>query len=114
MDKLATYSQIVQELLTEYAQTFSTSNSIAEIETQVIFDRERNHYQLVNLGWNRGRRIFGVVIHIDIKEEKIWLQYNGTEEHIAERLVQMGIPAEDIVLGFHSVYKRQFTDYAIS
>ncbi|MEY2914723.1 MAG: hypothetical protein RLZZ184_4032, partial [Cyanobacteriota bacterium] len=34
-------------------------------------------------------------------------------ESIAERLVQMGVPNSDIVLGFHSAFKRQFTPYAV-
>jgi hypothetical protein len=52
-------------------------------------------------------------MHFDIEDGKIWIQYNGTEESIAERLVQMGVPNSDIVLGFHSPFKRQFTPYAV-
>ncbi|WP_460200716.1 element excision factor XisI family protein [Scytonema sp. NUACC21] len=44
---------------------------------------------------------------------KIWIQYNGTEEALAERLVELGVPRSDIVLGFHSPFKRQFTSYAV-
>jgi XisI protein len=55
-----------------------------------------------------------VLINIDIKDGKIWLQYNGTETPIAERLVEMGVPAHDIVLGFHSEFKRQFSKYAMN
>ena len=53
------------------------------------------------------------VIHFDIEDGKIWIQYNGTEDHLAERLVEMGVPDSDIVLGFHSAFKRQFTHYAV-
>ena len=44
---------------------------------------------------------------------KIRIQYNGTEDSVAERLVEMGVPTSDIVLGFHSSFKRQFTPYAV-
>jgi hypothetical protein len=111
MDKLATYRQFIRRILTEYAQPNSLVN---DLETQLIFDTERDHYQLADIGWDKGRRVFGVLIHIDIKDGKIWLQYNGTEEHIAERLVEMGVPTCDIVLGFHSEFKRQFSKYAVS
>ncbi len=111
MNKLVTYRRFICQILTEYAQP----SSIAEdLETQFIFDMERDHYQLADIGWDKGRRVFGVLIHIDITDGKIWLQYNGTEAHIAERLVEMGVPAHDIVLGFHSEFKRQFSKYAIS
>ena len=52
-------------------------------------------------------------MHFDIKNGKIWVQYNGTEEHVGETLMQLGVPASDIVLGFRSVFKRQFTGYGV-
>jgi XisI protein len=110
MDKLVTYRRFIVKILTEYAQP---SSSGEDLETQFIFDTERDHYQLADIGWDKGRRVFGVLIHIDIKDGKIWLQYNGTETPIAERLVEMGVPAHDIVLGFHSEFKRQFSKYAM-
>jgi hypothetical protein len=64
--------------------------------------------------WQNDRRIYGCIIHLDIKDGKIWLQHNGTENDIAEELVEMGVPKTDIVIGFHSPFKRQFTEYAVS
>ncbi|MCC5617880.1 XisI protein, partial [Nostoc sp. CHAB 5836] len=32
---------------------------------------------------------------------------------VGEDLVNLGIPKQDIVIGFHSPFKRQFTDYAV-
>lgn len=33
---------------------------------------------------------------------------------LAQELVSLGVPKEDIVLGFYSPFMRQFTDYAVS
>ena len=52
-------------------------------------------------------------MHFDIIQGKIWIQYNGTEEAVADRLVKLGVPPSDIVIGFHSPFKRQFTPYAV-
>ena len=52
-------------------------------------------------------------MHFDIKDDKVWLQWNGTEEEVGERLVKMGIPQHDIVVGFHPPYIRKYTDYAL-
>ena len=52
-------------------------------------------------------------MHFDIQNEKIWIQYNGTEELVAETLVELGVPPSDIVIGFYSPFKRQFTSYAV-
>lgn len=111
MDKLTQYSEIVQKLLREYAEIGSPDS---DIETQIVFDTERHHYQLMNVGWKNQRRIYGCFLHIDIKDGKVWLQHNGTEYEIAEELANLGIPKQDIVIGFHSPFKRQFTDYAVS
>ncbi len=79
---------------------------------QTIFDRENDHYELVNLGWNAHKRIRGCLLHIDIKDGKIWIQHDGTEDGVAADLVEMGIPKEDIVLAFHPPYKRKDTGFA--
>jgi hypothetical protein len=52
------------------------------------------------------------VIHVDIKDGKIWIQCDFTEEGVANELVELGVPKTDIVLGFRSPYVRQFTDFA--
>ena len=120
MDKLERYRQLIEQVLTEHAQLSTTTDTtIADttttdtVKTQLIFDRERDHYQLAYVGWQGHKRVFGPVMHFDIQDGKVWIQYNGTEEAIATRLVEMGIPASDIVLGFRSAFKRQFTRYAV-
>ena len=81
---------------------------------ELIFDTERDHYQWMNVGWEHLNRVYMTVIHFDIKNGKIWLQQNLTEENPAEDLVKMGVPREDIVLGLHPPYKRPYTDYGVA
>lgn len=110
MDKIEQYRQFIKQILTEHVQTESNSETV---KAELIFDSENDHYQLAYVGWQGEKRVFGPVIHFDIQDGKIWIQYNGTEDHLAERLVEMGVPDSDIVLGFHSAFKRQFTHYAV-
>lgn len=105
------YRQRVQALLAHYAQQ---APSTPDLETQVIFDTARDHYQLVTMGWQKHRRIYGCILHIDIKDNKVWIQHNGTERLVAEELAEAGIPKDQIVLGFHSPFMRQFTDFAVN
>jgi hypothetical protein len=111
MDKIEKYRQIIQGLLTEIG---SYKSHFPEIETQLIFDRERDHYQILKTGWRGLERTYGVSIHIDIKDEKIWIQQNNTDLLIAEELVEKGVPKEDIVLAFHAPYKRKYTGFAVT
>lgn len=71
---------------------------------------------LVNVGWARGQRVHGSLVHIDIVNGKIWIQRDGAEEGIASarELVKAGIPKEIIVLGFRPPEVRHYTEYAVA
>lgn len=111
MDKIEKYRQYILQLLTDKAK-FNLSSK--DIETQTIFDIEHDHYQLVHVGWQNQRRIYGCFLHLDLKDGKVWVQHNGTEIDIAKELVELGVAKKDIVLAFHSPYMRQFTEYAVN
>jgi hypothetical protein len=111
MDKLQQYRQIIRQILTEQAHPYAHSN---DVETEIICDIEHDHYQLAYIGWEDQQRIFNLILHFDIKNDKIWIQHNGTETAIAQVLTERGVPASDIVLGFHSPFKRQFSGYAVT
>lgn len=111
MDKLAQYRQYVQTLINHYAEDDVSDD---EVEVQLILDTERDHYQWMNVGWQELSRIYRTIIHIDIKDGKIWLQQNLTDQNPAEELVEMGVPREDIVLGLQPPYKRPYTDYGVA
>ncbi|MEA5534593.1 XisI protein [Crocosphaera sp. XPORK-15E] len=110
MEKLEQYRNYVQQVITEYAQLSSAKD---EIEQQLIFDISGDHYQLMYVGWKNRRRQHGCVLHLDIKNGKIWIQHDGTEIGIADELVKLGVPKEDIVLAFHEPLLRQYTGFAV-
>lgn len=103
------YRQWVQELLLERA---NRKQAVAAVEAQAVLDTERDHYLLLHTGWRGNRRTHGCSIHIDIKDGKIWVQHDGTETGIVNQLLEVGVPADDIVLGFHSPNMRQYTEFA--
>ena len=108
MAEIDQYRIWIQQILTEKAQRGGDQN----VEAQTLFDQTRDHYQMIYIGWHNKRRIFGPVLHLDIKDSKIWIQWNGTEDDIAAQLVALGVPAQAIVLGFQPPAIRPFTDYA--
>lgn len=103
MEKLD-YRQLIKELLKEHASYQAADRSV---ENQLIFDTENDHYQLVHLGWQGEKRIYGCPIHVDIKDGKIWIQRDFTEAGIAQQLVERGVPKTEIVLSFRSPFVRQ-------
>ena len=80
MAKIDKYRDYIERILTEFSNYKSINE---EVEAQTIFDRQRDHYQLVHVGWRNKRRIYGCVLHVDIKDNKIWIQHDGTEIGIA-------------------------------
>ncbi|MGC1308835.1 MAG: XisI protein [Phormidesmis sp.] len=107
------YQQYIREILSERAQRVSSQHQSREYEVQTIFDNQRGHYQLLYVGWRGNKRDFGCVLHLDVKNGKIWIQHDGTEVGIANQLTERGVPKQDIVLAFHEPEVRQFTDFAI-
>jgi XisI protein len=110
MASINEYRHLVQDLLTEYSEIKATNE---EVEAELVFDLLRDRYQVVHTGWSGQRRIYGCVLHLDIKNGKIWIQHDGTEGGIALELIERGVPKQDIVLAFHSPFKRKFTDFAV-
>jgi XisI protein len=111
MDKLENYREIIQRILSEYA---SVPYAYVDIKSEPIFDRDRDSYLLVNVGWNKGRRMHGCLVHIDIINGKIWIYRDGTDDGIATDLEREGISKSDIVLAFHEPELRKYTEYAIA
>jgi hypothetical protein len=111
MDKVSQYRQIIQEILLAHSQM---RPAYGDIEMEVVFDKERDRYQVLRTGWLQKKRVYGVLIHIDLKAEKIWIQYDGTEIGVANELTERGIPKTDIVLAYHSPFIRQYDGFAVS
>jgi hypothetical protein len=103
MDKLEQYRQIIQTLLTDYAGYKSLNSNI---ERELICDTHRDRYLIVNLGWEETHHVYGCIIHMEIRNEKIWIQRNMTDVDFAEELVELGVPKTDIVLGFQTPIHR--------
>jgi hypothetical protein len=71
MEKLEKYRQLIKQMLLKYRERRPSQDGV---EVEVILDTERDHYQIMHVGWNRQNWVHGCVIHIDIKNEKIWIQ----------------------------------------
>ena len=110
MDILEKYLQIIQEILREYAKI---PYAHGEIQTQTVFDRDNDHYLLVIIGRDGVKRVHGCLVHIDIINNKIWIQRDGTEDGIATYLMEAGVSKDRIVLGFRSPDIRKYTEFAV-
>ena len=108
---LEQYRQIIIEVLMRQVGVPTIGGDITIIP---VFDREHDHYQLLDMGWDTsGKRVFQPIVHVDLIDEKVWIQENMTDSDIAKVFVEEGIHPSTIVLGFYSRSQRQLGEYAI-
>jgi hypothetical protein len=110
MDRVARYREIVRRLVEEYA---SYPPSHGEIAAEAVVDPLKDHYEVMHVGWDGPRRVHGAVVHLDIIDGKVWIQYDGTNRPVADELLAAGIPPEDIVLAFHPPKVRPLTGFGV-
>ncbi len=91
------YRDLVEKILQEYID-FLGNDDLAEVK--LVLDEKRDRYLLVETGWQNGHRIYGNLIHIEIIDNKLWIEHDGTEDGVAYELMAAGIPQADIVLAF--------------
>ncbi len=113
METIIRYRELVRQYLSEL-DLLSRQQPRAGLETTCVFDEMRDHYLLVNTGWENGHRVEGMTLHVRIRDGKIWVEEDWTEEGIAEFLVREGVPRQDIVLGFQPPSMRCYTDFAVA
>lgn len=109
MSRLNRYREIVKQIIEEYAALFPKND---QVQTETIIDPLRDHYEVLRVGWEDERRIHHSSIHLDIINDKVWIQHDGTNRPVADALLEAGVPREDIVLGFHPPDVRRHTDFA--
>ena len=98
MDKLNKYRQIIKAILLEQA-SFTANDP--EIEDVAILDEKTDNYLLSSIGWHPNkRRQQGYPIHIRIKDGKVWVEWDGTDQEIVQQLIDSGVDENDIVLGW--------------
>ncbi|MFN6519406.1 MAG: XisI protein [Nostoc sp. CreGUA01] len=111
MDKLTQYQNTIKQILTEY-QKISSQVPVMDVDEVLMFDDERSQYLWFNIGWKQGKRVKGISVYIRIKNEKIYIEEDLTEEGMATELMRLSIPASDIVLAFQPLELRKYTEFA--
>lgn len=111
MDTLKKYQDAVVKVLSDFV---AVPHSLRRgLERQLVADREHNRFLVITFGWpDEDEMAYSTLLHLEIKDGKIWVQQNWTELEIATELIEQGVPKSDIVLGFVPAYARQYTEFA--
>lgn len=113
MDKLGEYRSIVKKVLKDYVSWIEQA-TLQNQETIYVFDEAQDYYLLLNVTWAQYRCVRSAQAFVRLRDGKIWIEEDWTEEGIATPLLAAGVPSEDIVLGFQPPEMRQFTEFAVA
>ncbi len=111
MDILERWRNIIEKILQYHARL---PYRYGDVNTYVVVSRERDRYLLMHEGWENRHRVHGCIVHLEIRQNKLWIHYDGIEDSITEALVSAGIPKDHIVLAFHPPDLREYTGYAVA
>jgi len=93
-------------VIRHYAQ-FQPSHGDIRLDT--VFDEAQDRYALMQVGWDRGRRVRGNLIYVTLQDNQVWIEYDGMEQGITDDLIAAGIPSERIVQAFLPELKTALT-----
>lgn len=100
--------KVVRQLIEFYA---SLKVTYGDENNQIIIDDNQNVYELKIIeGFFQPELV--TLIQIEIRNQLIWINHDGTDEFLAYRLEKMGVPKNQIVLGFLQLSDRMLSDYA--
>jgi hypothetical protein len=113
MNKLMHYKNIVKSIVREVS--YLPDESSNNMRIQNISDDTNGQYLLYNNTWQKERRQYGCFLHLEVSENgRIWIHHDGTDLIIAQKLLDCGVPHEDIVLGFRAPIGRPDTGFAVA
>ncbi len=113
MATILKYQQTIKEVLKSYIEDVQRGNP--NEEAYLISDDISMHYLLYHNEWRKNSsRSYGCILHVRIKNEKVYVEYDGTDAAFADLFVEEGIPKDAIVLAFHAPAKRPYTGFAVA
>ncbi len=112
MDKLKKYKNLIISTLEDY---IASDKLNPNEELYLVKDEVQMHYLLYNNWWRERdcTRFYGCLVHVRIKNEKIYIEYDGTDEGFGDVFAEKGVPKKDIVLAFHAPSKRPHTGFGV-
>ena len=112
MDKLTNYKKTVRSILEHYVAT--AKPHFADTEVYLVADDEHGQYLLFHNSWRDERRNYGCFLHVRMKNQKVYVESDGSDSGFTNDFLQAGIPKEDIVLAFQAPSKRPYSGFAVA
>jgi len=113
MERVNFLKDKVVEVMEEYASYLKGAN-LPKVDYQILTDEKHHKFQLLASGWDKSSRIFNIIFHVDIINNKVWIQEDNTLDGLANLLLEKGLSKQEIVLAYYPDYHRQYTEFAVA
>ena len=111
MGKLTDISASILSSFANYKELYPLS--VTDMRSETLCANGDQHFQLIRMGWYKGKRVYKIIAHLELKADKIWIQEDNTEEGMAPFLLDQGMDKSQVVLAYFSEGHRAHTDFAI-
>jgi len=111
MDRTLIQEQAVRKVMQEWLAWIKPSDNF---HVELVIDETKKRFLLMGDGWYGYRRSYGPMLDVSLRDGKIWINEDNTEEGIPDTLLSQGILPEEIVLGWQPEYKRELTGFAVA
>src|SRR5947207_6434406 len=82
-------------------------SSLSKFRIVGVLDTTHDRYTLTHVDFDGERYKSHLLAQLEIRDGKIWILTDNTEEGIATELVAEGVPKDQIVLGYYSPGMRE-------
>lgn len=105
------YNMLIKEALSNYVSLANKRPYPCKVFS--VFDDATKHYLVMEVGWHNKKRVQHIILHVALRDGKIWIEEDWTEDGVASYFLEHKVPNEQIVLGFQAPHMRQYTEFAV-
>lgn len=113
MDRVERYTTLIKQALRDYVTLVQKSPHLP-YQVVLAFDDEHQQYLVRKVGWQENKRILKTVLHLALRNGKIYIEEDWTEEGIATWLLEHGVSPAEIVLSFQPPLIRAYGEFAVA
>jgi len=113
MERIIEYQKIIRGVIADYAEVL-TGPPLPKFEVALALDDEHSQYVLRRVGWSAQEHYNIYGLHVMLRNGKIWIEEDMTEDGIVNKLLARGVPREDIVLGFQPPFMRSQAEFSLA
>ena len=88
--------------------------AISKFRIVGVMDTAHDRYTLTHVDYEDERSKSHLLAQLEIRDGKIWILTDNTEEGIASELVAEGVAKDRIVLGFYPPRMREMGEFAVA